>query len=121
MLFFGYSTLDAILATGETAAAAGANMPGAADVAGVLSAELSGGLATAERLQAAGGLNLLDLLGAKLLATAVCVGAGLVGGTFAPSLFFGAVLGVTYQSIAGEVRPPPTSPDLPPPVDRGRP
>ena len=28
--------------------------------------------------------------------------AGLVGGTFAPSLFFGAVLGVAYQSLAGE-------------------
>ena len=46
-------------------------------------------------------LNLLDLLFAKLLATAICVGSGLVGGTFAPSLFFGAALGVAYQSFAG--------------------
>lgn len=62
---------------------------------------LQGGVATAERLEGGGGLALLDLLGAKLVATSLCVGAGLVGGTFAPSLFFGAVLGVAYQSLAG--------------------
>ncbi|MEW5302860.1 MAG: hypothetical protein WDW36_005601 [Sanguina aurantia] len=37
--------------------------------------------------------NLLLLLSAKLAATAVCVGGGLVGGLFAPSLFLGALVG----------------------------
>jgi H+/Cl- antiporter ClcA len=108
VLFFGYSTLDAILATGDTAMGIGSIA--AADVPPLgpgssmsLESQLSSGLATTERLRNVGGLELLDLLFAKLLATSLCVGAGLVGGTFAPSLFFGAVLGVCYQSIAGDV------------------
>jgi CIC family chloride channel protein len=35
----------------------------------------------------------LILLAAKLMATAVCIGSGMSGGIFAPSLFLGAVLG----------------------------
>jgi H+/Cl- antiporter ClcA len=33
--------------------------------------------------------DLSGLLGAKILATSLCVGGGLVGGLFAPSLFIG--------------------------------
>lgn len=117
ILFFGYSTLDAILATGETAVTAAqqaadvalpAGAVDAAAAAGILELpadsaplleSLRGGLAFAsgQSLEA----NLLLLLGAKLLATAFCLGAGLIGGAFAPSLFFGAVLGLAYQSAAG--------------------
>ncbi len=39
------------------------------------------------------GLFLLMLCGMKLVATASCVGSGNAGGTFAPSLFLGAMLG----------------------------
>jgi len=39
------------------------------------------------------GMALLGLLGAKFLATAITLGAAEVGGTFAPSLVLGAVLG----------------------------
>eukprot|EP00746_Dinoflagellata_sp_MGD_P058198 gnl/MRDRNA2_/MRDRNA2_249542_c0_seq1.p1 gnl/MRDRNA2_/MRDRNA2_249542_c0~~gnl/MRDRNA2_/MRDRNA2_249542_c0_seq1.p1 ORF type:complete len:212 (+),score=31.34 gnl/MRDRNA2_/MRDRNA2_249542_c0_seq1:1-636(+) len=45
----------------------------------------------------------IGLLVAKLIATSICIGSGLVGGTFAPSLFLGAVLGVAYQNAAGAV------------------
>lgn len=38
------------------------------------------------------GPDLLALLLAKVLATSVCVGGGLVGGLFAPSLFLGALV-----------------------------
>eukprot|EP00195_Chlamydomonas_chlamydogama_P005828 CAMPEP_0202903764 /NCGR_PEP_ID=MMETSP1392-20130828/26154_1 /ASSEMBLY_ACC=CAM_ASM_000868 /TAXON_ID=225041 /ORGANISM="Chlamydomonas chlamydogama, Strain SAG 11-48b" /LENGTH=634 /DNA_ID=CAMNT_0049591089 /DNA_START=664 /DNA_END=2568 /DNA_ORIENTATION=+ len=37
--------------------------------------------------------SLLGLLVAKITATSVCVGGGLVGGLFAPSLFLGAIVG----------------------------
>eukprot|EP00798_Chlamydomonas_sp_ICE-L_P028218 gene28218-31321_t len=37
--------------------------------------------------------SLFSLLAAKIVATSVCVGGGLVGGLFAPSLFLGAVVG----------------------------
>jgi len=77
VLFFGYSTLDAILAAGQDLADA-APSP----------------------LAPSGAAEAITLLGAKLLATAVCVGSGLVGGTFAPSLFLGAVLGVAFHSVA---------------------
>lgn len=98
VLFFGYSTLNAILAAGDTDGAAES-----LNAVGRLATELSGGVATSERLDGFGGLNLLLLLFAKLLATSICIGSGLVGGTFAPSLFFGAVLGAFYQAFAGEV------------------
>jgi len=68
VLFFGYSTINEILATGG---------------------------------DALGTDTLVVLLFAKIAATSLCIGSGLVGGTFAPSLFFGAVLGAAYQDIAG--------------------
>lgn len=37
--------------------------------------------------------DLTALLTAKIVATSVCVGGGLVGGLFAPSLFLGALVG----------------------------
>lgn len=44
---------------------------------------------------------LLQLVGVKLVATAVCRGSGLVGGVYAPSLFMGAALGSAYAKLAG--------------------
>jgi CIC family chloride channel protein len=41
------------------------------------------------------------LLGAKLLATAVCYGLGGCGGIFAPTLFFGAMTGVAAAGLVG--------------------
>lgn len=38
-------------------------------------------------------VDLSSLLLAKIAATSVCVGGGLVGGLFAPSLFIGALVG----------------------------
>lgn len=38
-------------------------------------------------------VDLSSLLVAKIAATSVCVGGGLVGGLFAPSLFIGALVG----------------------------
>lgn len=47
--------------------------------------------------------GLVALLLAKLAATSVCVGGGLVGGLFAPSLFMGALVGdiVGHYLVAG--------------------
>eukprot|EP00850_Spirogloea_muscicola_P016272 SM000131S26702 [mRNA] locus=s131:116549:119936:+ [translate_table: standard] len=45
-------------------------------------------------------LLLLQLVGAKVVATAVCRGSGLVGGVYAPSLFIGAALGSAYGKLA---------------------
>ncbi|GLI60659.1 hypothetical protein VaNZ11_002859 [Volvox africanus] len=46
--------------------------------------------------------DLTALLTAKIVATAVCVGGGLVGGLFAPSLFLGALVGdVMGHFVAG--------------------
>jgi H+/Cl- antiporter ClcA len=42
---------------------------------------------------------LLILLGAKLMTTAVSASSGLVGGTFAPSLFLGGVLGAGFHNV----------------------
>lgn len=81
VLFFGYSTLNAILAAGANVDAEGTSG---------LASEVLGGP-----------WQLLALLGAKLAATSLCLGSGLVGGTFAPSLFLGAVLGAAYQSVIG--------------------
>lgn len=47
------------------------------------------------------GLRLaLVLLGAKLLATSLCIGSGMSGGIFAPSLFLGAMLGTAVGLAA---------------------
>lgn len=66
VLFFGYATLDSILADTDT---------------------LSVGY-------------LAELCAVKLYLTAFCAAAGLVGGTFAPSLFLGATAGAAYHSVA---------------------
>ena len=39
----------------------------------------------------------------KIIATAAAVGAGLVGGLFAPSLFLGATAGSAYAQIASQL------------------
>lgn len=43
---------------------------------------------------------LLQLVGAKVIATSLCRGSGLVGGMYAPSLFIGAALGSAYGNLA---------------------
>eukprot|EP00897_Mesotaenium_endlicherianum_P006455 jgi/Mesen1/5838/ME000297S05026 len=42
-----------------------------------------------------------QLIAAKILATALCRGSGLVGGIYAPSLFIGSAVGSVYGSLAG--------------------
>lgn len=42
---------------------------------------------------------ILTLLAAKILSTAVSAGSGLVGGTFAPSLFLGGMTGAAFHNI----------------------
>ena len=42
---------------------------------------------------------LITLLAAKTFATAVAAGSGLVGGTFAPSLFLGAMTGAAFHNV----------------------
>ena len=46
---------------------------------------------------------LLQLLGLKLVLTAFALASGLVGGVFAPSLFFGAAAGSAYHFIVSSV------------------
>eukprot|EP00850_Spirogloea_muscicola_P016253 SM000131S26683 [mRNA] locus=s131:76846:80771:+ [translate_table: standard] len=43
---------------------------------------------------------ILQLAGAKIVATALCRGSGLVGGIYAPSLFIGSAVGSVYGSMA---------------------
>uniref|UniRef100_A0A7S0RZ83 Chloride channel protein n=1 Tax=Chlamydomonas leiostraca TaxID=1034604 RepID=A0A7S0RZ83_9CHLO len=45
--------------------------------------------------------SLLGLLVAKIAATSLCVGGGLVGGLFAPSLFLGALVGDMMGHVVG--------------------
>ncbi|KAL7533483.1 hypothetical protein ACHAXR_005263 [Thalassiosira sp. AJA248-18] len=45
---------------------------------------------------------LFILLVAKLLTTAICAASGLVGGTFAPSLFLGGVLGAGFHNVISD-------------------
>ena len=47
----------------------------------------------------------LLLLGAKLITTSACVGSGMSGGIFAPSLFLGAALGSIFGCLAGILWP----------------
>ena len=42
---------------------------------------------------------LVTLLAVKMLTTSVASGSGLVGGTFAPSLFFGGMLGAAFHNV----------------------
>jgi len=98
ILFVGYDTLNAILAAGDS--------PIAAESLDVVQALLDGVLKDGflgEAGASLGALTLLGLLGAKLFATAICAGSGLIGGTFAPSLFLGATLGAFYQSVTSDL------------------
>jgi H+/Cl- antiporter ClcA len=65
ILFFGYETLNTLLAN---------------------TTAMSTGL-------------ILILLAAKICATAVSAGSGLVGGTFAPSLFLGGMTGAAFHNV----------------------
>ena len=59
--------------------------------------------ATLDQLLVGKGLELsllLQLLASKLVLSAFCIGSGLIGGVFAPALFFGAVAGAAYQHVA---------------------
>jgi H+/Cl- antiporter ClcA len=42
---------------------------------------------------------LITLLAVKIISTALCAGSGLVGGTFAPALFLGAMTGASFHNI----------------------
>jgi H+/Cl- antiporter ClcA len=68
ILFFGYETLNALLANNT------------------LSTSL-----------------VLSLLGVKMVMTALSAGSGLVGGTFAPSLFLGAMTGTAFHNIVSSI------------------
>ncbi|MBW4547814.1 MAG: chloride channel protein [Symplocastrum torsivum CPER-KK1] len=48
---------------------------------------------------------LLTLLVIKLVATAISLGSGLVGGIFAPAMFLGAALGATYGTVLAAIIP----------------
>ena len=60
--------------------------------------------ATLDQLFTSGGasqdpLLLMQLLSSKLVLSAFCLASGLVGGVFAPSLFFGATAGGVYHEV----------------------
>ena len=59
---------------------------------------------------------LAALLGVKLLATALSLGSGLVGGIFAPALFLGACAGDFYGIILNAVFPPAIADGIAPPA-----
>ncbi|KAK2385997.1 chloride channel protein CLC-f [Trifolium repens] len=46
---------------------------------------------------------LTQLAGAKVIATALCKGSGLVGGLYAPSLIIGAAVGAVFGGFAAEI------------------
>jgi H+/Cl- antiporter ClcA/CBS domain-containing protein len=48
---------------------------------------------------------LLVLLAIKLILTAICAASGFVGGTFAPAIFLGAILGSAYGQILAVILP----------------
>ncbi|HEY9825182.1 MAG TPA: chloride channel protein, partial [Stenomitos sp.] len=50
--------------------------------------------------------TLILFLIAKLIATALSLGSGLVGGIFAPAMFLGACLGAIYGQVLNTVLPP---------------
>jgi H+/Cl- antiporter ClcA len=56
------------------------------------------------------------LLVVKLIATAICLGSGLVGGIFAPAMFIGASLGAIYGNILEWILPPGLIEIAPPPA-----
>lgn len=56
------------------------------------------------------------LLLAKLIATSISLGSGLVGGIFAPAMFLGACLGAIYGNFLSMVLPPGLAEIGPPPA-----
>jgi H+/Cl- antiporter ClcA len=46
---------------------------------------------------------ILTLLAVKIFTTAVAAGSGLVGGTFAPSLFLGGMVGASFHNVVGSM------------------
>ncbi|CAL9102913.1 unnamed protein product [Musa textilis] len=59
-------------------------------------------LHTGKSASAPGIWLLTQLVGAKVVATALCKGSGLVGGLYAPSLMIGAALGAVFGGSAAE-------------------
>ncbi|XP_072971590.1 chloride channel protein CLC-f-like [Typha angustifolia] len=60
-------------------------------------------LHTGKSASAPGIWLLAQLAGAKVVATALCKGSGLVGGLYAPSLMIGAALGAVFGGLAAEL------------------
>ncbi|KAH9312937.1 hypothetical protein KI387_027972 [Taxus chinensis] len=60
-------------------------------------------LHTGKNATAPGIWLLTQLLGAKVVATALCKGSGLVGGLYAPSLMIGAAVGAVFGGSAAEL------------------
>ncbi|XP_058113081.1 chloride channel protein CLC-f-like isoform X2 [Magnolia sinica] len=60
-------------------------------------------LRTGKSASAPGIWLLTQLVGAKVVATALCRGSGLVGGLYAPSLMIGAALGAVFGGSAAEI------------------
>ncbi|XP_020526067.1 chloride channel protein CLC-f isoform X2 [Amborella trichopoda] len=60
-------------------------------------------LRTGKSASAPGIWLLAQLAGAKVVATALCKGSGLVGGLYAPSLMIGAAVGAVFGGSAAEV------------------
>ncbi|XP_074558662.1 chloride channel protein CLC-f-like [Curcuma longa] len=72
ILYWGFTNVEEILHTGQSASAPGIWL-------------------------------LTQLVGAKVVATALCKGSGLVGGLYAPSLMIGAALGAVFGGSAAEL------------------
>lgn len=60
-------------------------------------------LHTGKSASAPGIWLLTQLAGAKVVATALCKGSGLVGGLYAPSLMIGAAVGAVFGGSAAEI------------------
>lgn len=60
-------------------------------------------LHTGKTASAPGIWLLAQLSSAKVVATALCKGSGLVGGLYAPSLMVGAAIGAVFGGCAGEL------------------
>lgn len=60
-------------------------------------------LHTGKTASAPGIWLLAQLSAAKVVATALCKGSGLVGGLYAPSLMIGAAVGAVFGGLAGEL------------------
>lgn len=60
-------------------------------------------LHTGKSASAPGIWLLTQLVGAKVVATSLCKGSGLVGGLYAPSLMIGAAVGAVFGGLAADV------------------